>query len=483
MSKNILIFSDGTGQAGGVHPDQRLSNIYKLYRAARSGPDSPIDPKKQIAFYDPGLGSADIDGPIWLQPVEFVRKLLSSATGTGFSRNVTDCYEAILKFYEPGDKIFIFGFSRGAYTARTVAGVMNLCGVPTQDQDGRPIPKHGPRLREIAKEAVSSVYEHGSGRPRGKYEDEREELAKRFRVKYKTQDNQETNIRGDVAPYFIGVFDTVAALGTSGGKRVGILVIAALFGALLATVVAGIVSCLTGLVFWKVFLGLVVLIGFLAGRLYFRAHFRIIRDWPKFGSSKWHFAGWRSKHYDKFLDPRVSYGRHAQAIDETRRDFARVGWGSHRDVKNNQADWLIQKWFAGNHSDIGGSYPESESRLSDIALQWMAEEATKIPHPILLDGQKLHLYPDSSAMQHCEVEATRNSLPKWIPNWLRFSWPEEVRSRARIAGCHSSVLERIKLKQIYKLGTAQTYRPEALKDDPKFIDITSLQSNLTDAGK
>jgi len=48
MPKNILIFSDGTGQAGGLRPDQRLSNIYKLYRATRIGPDSAIDPAKQI---------------------------------------------------------------------------------------------------------------------------------------------------------------------------------------------------------------------------------------------------------------------------------------------------------------------------------------------------------------------------------------------------------------------------------------------------
>lgn len=44
MAKNILIFSDGTGPAGGLRPGQRLSNVYKLYRATRSGPDLPIDP-------------------------------------------------------------------------------------------------------------------------------------------------------------------------------------------------------------------------------------------------------------------------------------------------------------------------------------------------------------------------------------------------------------------------------------------------------
>jgi hypothetical protein len=57
MAKNILIFSDYTGQAGGLRPDQRLSSVYKLYRATRTGPDSQINPAQQIAFYDPGRGS------------------------------------------------------------------------------------------------------------------------------------------------------------------------------------------------------------------------------------------------------------------------------------------------------------------------------------------------------------------------------------------------------------------------------------------
>jgi Uncharacterized alpha/beta hydrolase domain (DUF2235) len=56
VAKNILIFSDGTGQAGGYMPDETRSNVYKLLRATRVSPDTSIDPKCQIAFYDGGLG-------------------------------------------------------------------------------------------------------------------------------------------------------------------------------------------------------------------------------------------------------------------------------------------------------------------------------------------------------------------------------------------------------------------------------------------
>ena len=64
VSKNILIFSDGTGQYGGLKPDQRLSNIYKLYAAARPSIDNCIDPADQVAFYDSGLGTGE-DGGGW----------------------------------------------------------------------------------------------------------------------------------------------------------------------------------------------------------------------------------------------------------------------------------------------------------------------------------------------------------------------------------------------------------------------------------
>ena len=57
MGRNILIFSDGTGQAGGYMPDEARSNVYKLFRATRISPDTAINPKEQIALYDGGLGS------------------------------------------------------------------------------------------------------------------------------------------------------------------------------------------------------------------------------------------------------------------------------------------------------------------------------------------------------------------------------------------------------------------------------------------
>jgi uncharacterized protein (DUF2235 family) len=471
MAKNILIFSDGTGQAGGIRPDQRLSNIYKLYRATRNGPDSNIDPAKQIAFYDPGLGSADVPSPGLLQLATIVRKYLSSALGVGLTRNAADCYEHILKVYEPGDRIFLFGFSRGAYTVRTVAGVLNLCGVPVKDAEGNPIPRAGRALRKIADEAVHYVYEHGAGRERAKYEPEREEKARRFRVKYGTEDSETGhNARGNAPPYFIGVFDTVAALGASGIKRVIILLFAATGIAGVAAAVAWLLAFLH-LGYWRSFWCVISVLGLLALVRGAQAHLKIIRDFPRPGSFKWHWSAWRFKFYDQFLDPRVRYARHAISIDETRKDFALVGWGSAGDVAKARPDWMVSRWFAGNHSDIGGSYPETESRLSDIALRWMAKEAEAIPNGIIIDWTKLNTFPDASGMQHCEVTAVRDLYPAWVPMPLRKSWAEDHRMFIRLENCDPTVRERIGLAGVSKCGVIQLYRPVPLSKDPELAQL------------
>jgi type VI secretion system (T6SS) phospholipase Tle1-like effector len=85
---------------------------------------------------------------------------------------------------------------------------------------------------------------------------------------------------------------------------------------------------------------------------------------------------------DKTLNDNVPYARHALSIDENRAAFVRVGWGdSHSTRPDRDADGFRtfeQYWFAGNHADIGGSYAENESRLSDISLSWMVEAATTV---------------------------------------------------------------------------------------------------------
>ena len=142
-------------------------------------------------------------------------------------------------------------------------------------------------------------------------------------------------------------------------------------------------------------------------------------------------------------------------------------------------DWLVQHWFAGNHSDIGGSYPETESRLSDIALQWMVEQATQIPDPVIIDKSKLNLFPDPAGMQHCEICSVLDLYPACFPARWRRSWDEKARSGVSLAICHPTVLQRIELPAIRKLDVTQPYRPEPLRTDP---DLSKYYGDVSTVG-
>ncbi|MDR3385426.1 MAG: DUF2235 domain-containing protein [Rudaea sp.] len=465
MAKNILIFADGTGQAGGLKPDQEISNVYKLFRATRIGPESPIDPARQFAFYHQGLGTASEKGGIHFGWWDRIRTLAGAAAGLGISKNVTDCYEAILRVYEPGDRIYLIGFSRGAYTARNVAGVLNLCGVPTQGADGKALPRFGSALRAIANEAVTKVYDHGAGKPRAKYESQREEQGRRFRKKYSSGHDEN---RGDVYPYFIGVFDAVAALGISTEQQVFIIALWIAVCAMVAVGVSWIVKSIWTLPFlWSFVAGFSVL-GLGAVALVARATFKYIVGFPNKHSFSFHFARWSKKNYDRFLDPRINYVRHAMSIDETRKDFPRVEWGSRhfvqRELNPGEPIQFAQVWFAGNHSDIGGSYPEEESRLSDVSLRWMKEQVTALPDPIIVDETRLHTFPDAGGLQHSEVESAREAYPSWWP-W-KLSWPTQARVVDDAGELHSMVYERFALERVLQCGTWRPYRPEPLRTHP-----------------
>jgi uncharacterized protein (DUF2235 family) len=480
MPKNIVIFSDGTGQAGGLKPDQNLSNIYKLYRACRPGPESAIDPAKQVAAYDAGLGTENDEGRIPFRPIQKFRKLWSGATGTGISRNIADCYEAILKHYEPGDRVFVFGFSRGAYTARCVGGVMALCGVPTHGADGNPLPRYGQALRKIVDEAVLQVYEHGSGSDKPAHKAERQEKARRFREKYGSANSKgESN----VVPHFIGVFDTVASLGAPGPRRVLMLLGLSAFVAVMTAVAAGILSLMPWFGFATSYAVLAALIVVGMAGSYCKTHLKTIRDFPERGDFKWHIAAWRFRFYDNSLNPRVRYARHALAIDETRKDFARVPWAIPTDcpVRVNEPEWLRQVWFAGNHSDIGGSYAEDESRLSDISLQWMVEQATELEHPLKIDSARLNLFPDPAGMQHNEIESMRESYPSWWPEKLRYVWSHQHREIHVDAPLHPTVQQRLALPGALHYGLKSRYRPENLQKH-SLLGTYYGQGTLPDAG-
>jgi uncharacterized protein (DUF2235 family) len=199
MPKNIVIFSDGTGQAGGL-PGIQPSNVYKLFQAC------PIVPGAQATFYDPGLG-CPLDGARrgrW----RALYNLASQMTGLGLSENIADCYDALIRLYEPGDRIYLFGFSRGAYTVRSLGGVLSLCGIPTRGARGENPRASRRARRRLVWRAIHRVYQtYGhSGLKRSL----RARRAERYRARYASH---------EAMPYFIGAWDTVRALGLPGVSR------------------------------------------------------------------------------------------------------------------------------------------------------------------------------------------------------------------------------------------------------------------------
>lgn len=114
MKKRIVICADGTWN----RPEKDLkkdvpTNVLRLARAIK--PVSAGDIPQQV-FYDWGVGS-------------YYDKLVGGATGRGLNKNIMDDYRYIVQNYAPGDELFFFGFSRGAYTVRSLCGLINNCGI------------------------------------------------------------------------------------------------------------------------------------------------------------------------------------------------------------------------------------------------------------------------------------------------------------------------------------------------------------------
>jgi hypothetical protein len=185
---------------------------------------------------------------------------------------------------------------------------------------------------------------------------------------------------------------------------------------------------------------------------------------------------YRQAFYDTKLNHAVRYARHALSIDENRASFDCVPWDEERPRQAftdqpNAPPRFRQVWFAGSHSDIGGSYPETESRLSDIALVWMVQEVLSLPHPIHIDPAVLKLFPDHAGPQHDEREAFMAACPGWLLRCClqlvdrkTFGWREGHRSIPEDALLHPSVLERFKLPGVLAHGNMVPYRPHALRE-------------------
>lgn len=268
MGCNLVVCCDGTWNTPKQtdHGLEMPSNVVKIARAVDDS-----NPAQQRVYYDTGVGTGS-----------GVDRWTGGAFGIGLTDNIMQAYRWIADELGERDRLFFFGFSRGAYTVRSLAGLIGRCGLtPPKDK------RAATRAYELYRQAV---------------DDKGKTAAARFKAGQR-----------DVPVYFIGVWDTVGALGVPALSRYGLLRKAA--GAAL--------------------------------------------------------KGTKYAHgfHDETLGAHVTHGYQALAIDEQRGAFAPSVWKSSGQPRAN----VEQAWFAGVHCSIGGGY--ADSGLSDHALLWMATKA------------------------------------------------------------------------------------------------------------
>jgi type VI secretion system (T6SS) phospholipase Tle1-like effector len=118
MSKNIVICCDGTGNDYSATE----SNVLRLFRFALK------DDSRQVACYHPGIGT--LPQPAGrTEPGRTVRRWISLWLGSGALENVVALYSYLMHEYEPGDRVYLFGFSRGAFVVRALAGMLHVVGL------------------------------------------------------------------------------------------------------------------------------------------------------------------------------------------------------------------------------------------------------------------------------------------------------------------------------------------------------------------
>jgi uncharacterized protein (DUF2235 family) len=178
--KRLILCCDGTwntadqAKVEGEDDTKRLcpTNVVKLaYRIAKQDGDVP-----QIVFYDHGVGTGNV-----------VDRFMGGAFGQGLVDNIYDAYRFLLANYERGDKLYLFGFSRGAFTARSVAGMMRKCGI----LDRRSVGQYVQAL---------DLYRDPDVHPD-------HPTAQKFREEHSIDGKDGLSIE------FVGVWDTVGALG------------------------------------------------------------------------------------------------------------------------------------------------------------------------------------------------------------------------------------------------------------------------------
>ncbi|MFD8393965.1 DUF2235 domain-containing protein [Streptomyces sp. NPDC059680] len=284
MPRAIVVCLDGTGcQVGANNP----TNVVRLVEMLDAG-----DPARQLVYYDPGVGtmsSPTARGPISRR----LSRLWGLAFGSGLRTNLAEAYTFLMRNWQPGDLVYVFGFSRGAYTARALVGMLNKPGLMRPGSENLvpyAVAKYAFNQDIDRSEREVARFSHAFCR-RTDGEPLWEEV----------KPNNPRQVSHHALPVaYLGVWDTVKAAGL---LRLGNL------------------------------------------------------QWP----------------YTHQL-PNAARIRHAVSLDETRRPYHEF-LVTRRPERQDTAE---EVWFAGVHSDVGGTFDHSEGAplLSTVPLKWIMDGVT-----------------------------------------------------------------------------------------------------------
>jgi Uncharacterized alpha/beta hydrolase domain (DUF2235)/WD domain, G-beta repeat len=126
MAKNIVVCLDGTNNKLRAAINTNVVRLFAMLDLSR--------PDQQVGYYDPGVGTFS-SSAAWTPVARAVSRYAGLMFGAGLRQNLGEAYSYVMSVYEPGDRLFIFGFSRGAYTARALAGLLEVFGVFRRGSD------------------------------------------------------------------------------------------------------------------------------------------------------------------------------------------------------------------------------------------------------------------------------------------------------------------------------------------------------------
>ena len=188
MGKNIVICCDGTGNEVVGNP----SNVLKLFRIVQKN-------DKQCVYYHPGIGTVGADDE-WARISQNTKGVFGLASGYGLDDEILGAYTFLAEHYQKDDCVFLFGFSRGAYTVRALAGFIHVIGLLPLDQLN---------IANYALSAYKKTVEKSKAHESEAYE--KSDAHERIDLHQAWQFGRVTGAR-QITIDFLGVWDTVASM-------------------------------------------------------------------------------------------------------------------------------------------------------------------------------------------------------------------------------------------------------------------------------